>query len=600
MNSADDSFQRTIADLVIEYLEIIGVEFVFGVPGGAIEPLYNAMARSERAGGLKTIVARHEAGAAFMADGYSRETGQLGVCCSTTGPGATNLLTGVASAYADNVPMLVITAQTALPNFGKRALQESSCTSVNTVNIFENCTYYNTLVSHPEQIEIKLITAIMATHGMHKGPAHISIPRDILEMPAPQRAATRPETLLRHFPMVDTYALDRLCNLVDEAHNVVIFIGEDSGEAINNILTLSERMRVPIVCSPTGKIWMNSYHPYYRGVFGFAGHQSARDTLANKSVDLILAIGSNLGEMATSGWDQECLLNHKLVHIDKSAEHFTRSSMAKLHVCGDINIITDTLIKHIDESCRWGRRWSTARPQYTDSVAENGTLSPSGLVLDNFSKCCSDDTPIKPQRLMLEMSNRLPSNTRVYADAGNCWAWMTHYLNLSSHGCYQISMGYGAMGWAIGAAVGNALANRDDPVFCFTGDGSFLMSAQELTVAVQHQLPVVFVVLNDACLGMVKHGQRLAGAEQIAFELPKVDFAGMAKAMGANSYAIRTVDDLLQLDMSELCLRGGPTLLDVYIDGEEVPPMGSRMKTLNSAMSSAAAPVESVASLHTD
>ena len=153
--------EKTLADLILAYLSSIKAEYIFGVPGGAIEPLYNALARSSRESedndkvSVKSVVARHEAGAAFMADGYARETGKLGVCCATTGPGTTNLITGVASAYADRVPMLVITAQTALPNFGKRGLQESSSDGIDTVAMFENFTNYNTLISHPSQLEGK-------------------------------------------------------------------------------------------------------------------------------------------------------------------------------------------------------------------------------------------------------------------------------------------------------------------------------------------------------------------------------------------------------------------------------------------------------------
>jgi len=141
-----------MADLLVAYLEQLGVEYVFGVPGGAIEPLYDALARSERRGGVRAVVARHETGAAFMADGYARNSGKLGVCCSTTGPGATNMITGVASAYENNVPMLVITAQTAISTFGKGAIQDSSCTGVNTVGLYSHCTRYNTLISHIDQL----------------------------------------------------------------------------------------------------------------------------------------------------------------------------------------------------------------------------------------------------------------------------------------------------------------------------------------------------------------------------------------------------------------------------------------------------------------
>lgn len=160
-----------MGDLLVAYLNQLGVEYVFGVPGGAIEPLYNALARSERNGGVRAVVARHETGAAFMADGYARNTGKLGVCCSTTGPGATNMITGVASAYENNVPMLAITAQTAISTFGKGAIQDSSYTGINTIGLYQHCTRYNTLISHPAQFEQKLSAAIMSAMGSPAGPA---------------------------------------------------------------------------------------------------------------------------------------------------------------------------------------------------------------------------------------------------------------------------------------------------------------------------------------------------------------------------------------------------------------------------------------------
>jgi len=144
---------QTVADLLVGYLEQCGIEYIFGVPGGAIEPLYNALARSRRRGGIRHILARHETGAAFMADGYARETGKIGVCCATSGPGATNLITGVACAYDNNIPLLAITGQPALPSFGKNPLQESSCTGINTLAMFRHCTRYNSLVSYPLQME---------------------------------------------------------------------------------------------------------------------------------------------------------------------------------------------------------------------------------------------------------------------------------------------------------------------------------------------------------------------------------------------------------------------------------------------------------------
>src|SRR5512145_733167 len=151
---------RTYSDVIVEYLEQFGVEYVFSVPGSPLGPIYDALARSERRGGSRSVLARHEGGAAFMADGYARETGKVGVCCATTGPGATNLITGVAGAYADHVPMLVITPQTPLPTFGLGPFQESSADAMDIVGMFEHCTRYNSLVSHPDQLEKKLAAAL--------------------------------------------------------------------------------------------------------------------------------------------------------------------------------------------------------------------------------------------------------------------------------------------------------------------------------------------------------------------------------------------------------------------------------------------------------
>lgn len=206
-----------MGDLLVAYLNQLGIEYVFGVPGGAIEPLYNALARSERQGGVRAVVARHETGAAFMADGYARNTGKLGVCCSTTGPGATNMITGVASAYENNVPMLVITAQTAISTFGKGAIQDSSCTGINTVGLYQHCTRYNTLISHPAQFEHKLSAAIMSAMGSPAGPAHISVPRDVMALQA-----------LVNGP---SYSLDVLLNqptLIDD--NAVASLAVGNGE----------------------------------------------------------------------------------------------------------------------------------------------------------------------------------------------------------------------------------------------------------------------------------------------------------------------------------------------------------------------------------
>jgi acetolactate synthase-1/2/3 large subunit len=181
---------------------------------------------------------------------------------------------------------------------------------------------------------------------------------------------------------------------------------------------------------------------------------------------------------------------------------------------------------------------------------------------------------------MYELPRLFPLNTRYLADTGNSFAWTTHYLHPFTSGVYRVGMGFGAMTWAIGAAVGTAMGSPGTPVVCITGDGSFLMSGQELTVAVAEKLPVIFVVLNDYALGMVKHGQRLRGAERVGYDLPPVNFWLLARAMGSDAHTIHSPQDLARLDIEAICTRRGPTLLDVHIDPTEVPPIGVRINAL--------------------
>jgi acetolactate synthase-1/2/3 large subunit len=578
-------------DLIINYLAQLGVEYVFGVPGGAIEPLYNALARSGRRGGPRAVVARHETGAAFMADGYARESGRLGVCCATTGPGATNLITGVASAYQNEIPLLVLTGQGARPTFGRGAFQESSCTGINTLGMFAHCTRYNTLVSHIGQLEGKLVTAIM-TAVRRRGPVHLTLPVDLARDPlATCRPAYNILPLLAARPTYDPAAVDVLTEQVRGARRIVVLIGGGCAEAMAPILACAEHMDATIVTTPKGKGLMNPYHPRYRGVFGFAGHASARQTLADPAVDLVLAAGSGFGEWESNGWDTMALLNQRLVHVDETEDHFTHSPMAGAQIFGRIKLIFESLLARLAPV---SGRPLTGAPAVAASSAvgwfERVVYPPVRLALDDMDKCWEDSGPIKPQRLMSELSRMFPFHARFMADSTNGLLWAIHYLHPldrrisgerpARRNIFSAGWDFASMGWAIGAAVGAALADRRSPVVCVTGDGSFLMSGQEITVAAKEGLTVIYVVLNDRALGTVKHGQRLAGAEPIGFELPVVDFCAMAQAMGIQAHRVRTPQDLMDLDVDRMCRHPGPTLLDVSIDPDEAPPLGGRMRAL--------------------
>ncbi len=563
------------ADLIIEYLKELGVEYVFGVPGGAIEPFYNALARSERNGGPIAVIARHECGAAFMADGYFRETGRIGVVCATTGPGTTNLITGVASAKVDQSAMLVITAQTALPKFGKKPLQDSSETAINTVGILKNCTKFNSLISHPAQLQSKLISALMEAIQSPKGPVHISIPSDVLRAPLTQPTSNLHVNYLMNTPsLVDKPSVDKLVKAVSNADKIVLYVGHSCKRAYQQIEQLAEMINAPFVSGPMGKSWVNERHPLYRGVYGYAGHESAKNLFQNPEIELVLAIGTSITEMGIGSLSND-ILNNKLIHIDASIENFCRSPMAKLHVLGHLDLVFNRLINKVNAQS-WDRTWDGLELECNQNVVGGFTE------LIEPEKCLSNDIPIKPQRLMAYLSKQLPKTCRVFIDTGNIWAWATHYLSHESNeGLYRISMGFGSMAWAIGAVIGSSFASPKKPHVCLAGDGAWLMSSHEIGVAVQHKLPILFIVLNDSAYGMIRFGQELSKAESIGWQLNEVNFALLAKAQGAEAKVIKDPKDLDKLDLTEIFNRDGPTLLDVRIDPQELPPMMARIKNLN-------------------
>jgi acetolactate synthase-1/2/3 large subunit len=567
-------------DYLCNYLERFGVEYVYGIPGGALEPFFNALARSQLRNGLKLVVPCHESTAAFMADGYWRQSGRLAVCCATTGPGATNLITSVASAYENKIPMLILTAQTSLHNSGHGAFQDSSCTGVNTVEMFRYCTRYSSLVSHVAQLPRKLAIALMTAFGSAKGPVHLSIPVDVMRCKVASEWFRLPvNDAQRSLALVDYAAVTKLLEELAQGGKITLLLGPGSSGAMYELLEFAEIYNTNIVTTPDAKGLINCNHHRYYGVIGFAGHASAKTILSDGS-DVVLVVGTNLSEWACTGWDV-ARFRGRLLHLDICAENFAGTPYAHLHVLGDPAKTIELINANMSGS-------GSSEAQLGENVIffrQN-----SHLVMQDPHKFNAIDAPIKPQRLMRELAQHFPVNTRYFADIGNSMAWAIHYLPVkerrhgnkrsSNSGLLHTVVGFGPMGWAIGAALGAALAYRDAPIICITGDGSMLMLGQEITVAVTEKLSVIFVVLNDGSYGMVKHGQQLNNAESIGHELPIVNFSTWASSLGADVYVIKKPDDFSNLDIEHICKRRLPTLLNVFVDGHEISPISERTKQL--------------------
>lgn len=582
----------TLSDLIVAYLEQLGVEYVFGIPGGHIAPLYEALHRSKKRGGPRAITNCHETGAAFMAAGYALETGKLGVCLTTAGPGATNIITGVAEAYAAHAPLLVISGQTGLPTFGRGALQECSPHQgsfpdiIDTISMLEHCTCYNTLITHPSQVQGKLAAALISAHQSLKGPAHIGIPADILRAPHTEAPIypNLPSLLDKaaSASFADMAAVQDLAKIIKEVleqdRKVAFFIGYECDGAIDDIMSFAELIHAPVVSSLRGKSRVNPYHPLFKGVFGMAGHTTAREALADESVGLILAVGTTLGQLGTAGWNP-ILMNEKLVHIHHSNTYFLRSPMARLHVCGSADIIfkalSNTLAETLDQSTRAQLAAKTSALAY-ELCQQHAVqkLPPPHIELIDPDAYFSEATPIKPQRLMHELMCQFPPETLYLLDNGTSLDWIAHYFFLANFKNLRlITTGPCSMGWAPGSAIGTAMGSRGTPVVCVVGDASYLMYGHEIIVAIEEQLPVIFIILNDSSLGAIKHRNDQVGTINLEFPVTPTDFALMAKSVGAVGYTLRKPDDFAQLDYVAMCQRAGPTVLDVRIDAQEVPPI---------------------------
>ena len=546
------------AELIVNYLNYLGIEYAFGVPGGAIEPFLDALAKSERKNGIKAFITKHETEAVFMADGYAKHSGKIGVCFATTGPGVTNLITGITSSFFDKTPIIVITPQCKLGDFGKGSFQDSSSYGVDTVSMLKFCTNYSDLVSSGEQVKTKMNKAIMESSITKKGPTHLSIPVDILR----EESCFSSEQILINEKqpnlIPNNESIEKLNELISSSNKITIVLGERAEQSINTINNHILKCNWNVVTTPTGKgLFPNNN--LYKGVIGMAGHKSAQEILKEENSDLVIFVGDDLNEINTFGWNENFVISERLVVISSEPSDLEQSEKSILNVLGDIEYIFSKIntIKLINDS----------NILYKDDT-EITSPHKKGLC--------------KPQEFFPILNSIIPTDTKIFFDTGCSYLWGIHLWKTKevfNNSKFKTGIRYSSMGWSIGSAIGAHLATKK-PTVCVTGDGSILMNGQEIMTAKENNLNVLFIVLNDSGYGMVRSGQRLANAERIGTEFDYFDFCKLADAMSVDSKKIESCNDLLNLDIEEIFSKDKPFILEIMVDPDEIPPLGMRMKTL--------------------
>ncbi len=564
------------AELIVELLEDVGVRYIFGIPGGAIEDLNIALHQSDK---IMPVVTKHEEGAAFMADGYARVSGRLGVCCATAGPGASNLITGLACSQADSIPVCAFTGQVATSVFGKGALQESGSEGINIAGIFCKFTKYSGMLINEKRAQYMVQKAFRLAISGRSGPVHLSLPSDLMK-----KTVTKGGHPNRQPPacFFDRDEVKAAAKILIRARRPVLIAGWGVvlSRGADELQKLAERLNIPVATSPKAKGIFPESHPLSLGVLGFAGSTLTKEYIIEQEVDVLLAVGTSFNEMMTDGWNEQLRPSHHLIQIDVDAEEIGKNYPVTLGLGGDANTVMQEIGYAVNRALNVDDAGSCMRNpspflEIRDLKAKHIVSSVSEV---------TDTNRYNPGKLVRDLQQSCPADTIFFADMGNTMAWAIRHMVIDRPYSFFMALGFGAMGYAVAAPVGAKLAVPDRPVVAMVGDGSFLMNGFEVATAVNYKIPVVWVVFNNAMLGMVYHGRKLFKQpipEGLPSSFERVDFVKIAEGLGARGIRLDGSTPISSNLMEDIFTVGRPTVLDVLIDEEAVPPIHSRIRTVD-------------------
>lgn len=545
----------TGAQITIETLIEQGCKVLFGYPGGQVIDLYDAL--YEREDRIKHVLTAHEQGACHAADGYARASGQVGVVMATSGPGATNLVTGIATAYLDSIPLVAITGNVPNSLIGRDSFQEVDITGI-TLPI----TKHNFIVKNIEDLADTIREAFKIAKSGRPGPVLVDIPKDVQQ----SRFEYTPHDVVEKIEQrpAKEYKIEKAAKMLMEANRPYIYVGGGAitADATEEIIQLANTIDAVIGSTLMGLSVIPGNNERFLGMEGMHGDYAS--SIAQDEADLILTIGARFSDRAT-GNVSKYATKAKIIHIDIDRAEVDKNVSVDLGVGGDLKQALNEILKLVKpkENIEWQNRIKELKKFSKKSIDQN-----------------MPKDELNPYTLIKEVSKHTSDDTKIVTDVGQHQMWVAQYYEFKKPRTFITSGGLGTMGFGLGAAIGSAMYTNERTVL-FTGDGSFGMNLNELATVATQNLPIVIILMNNGVLGMVRQWQILFFDKHYSQTIleRKTDFVKLAEAFGIKGYRISNVSQMKDV-IDQAFKEKGPVLVDCYIDKDEfvlpmLPPGGS-------------------------
>ncbi|NLX64892.1 MAG: biosynthetic-type acetolactate synthase large subunit [Clostridiaceae bacterium] len=535
------------AEILVECLLEQGVDTIFGFPGGAVLNIYDALYKYQDK--IRHILTSHEQGAAHAADGYARASGKVGVCLATSGPGATNLVTGIATAYMDSVPVVAITGNVPLNLLGKDSFQEVDITGI-TMPI----TKHNFIVKDVNDLADIVRRAFKIAREGRPGPVLIDIPKDITAQKA-EYVKKEPEPIERSVKFISDAAVKEAINLLNNSERPLIYAGGgvSASDACEELLELAEKLQSPVTLSLMGMGAFPSTHELYTGMVGMHGTKTSN--MAVTECDLLVAIGARFSDRVVSKLERFAP-NAKILHIDVDAAEVNKNIRSECHIIGDVKEVLTRINKDIVTRDR--SKWLS----YIKELKEKYPLG-------------RDSEDLTPQFILDKIYEITKGDAIIATEVGQHQIWTAQYYKFTKPRTLITSGGLGTMGFGLGASIGAQIARPDKRVINIAGDGSFRMNLIELATAVEYNLPIVEVIMNNHALGMVRQWQNMFYDKRFSQTTldRATDFVKLAEAFGACGFNLTKKEDTERI-LTEALSLNRPVVINCEIDRDlKVWPM---------------------------